>query len=535
MDSNRTRSAGHALVEQLVSHGVERVYGVPGESYLDVLDGLYEYRDQIQMVVTRQEGGAAMMAAAHGQLTGKPGVCMVTRGPGATNASIGVHIASQDASPMVLCIGQVPRDAMGQQSFQEVDYHAMFGGMAKEVLELNTPDRAVELVARAMNVAVSGEPGPVVLVLPEDVLLEQTTRALLPQRETMNAVPSEARLDEAARLLSTAERPVIIAAKTLWDHETSDCLQRLAERHEIPVASAVRRQDVLDNESPAYAGCLGLNTTPGLGALVSRADVVVFLGARADALTMAGVEFNDGPGERTKIIHVYPNENAIGRVYPVDIATTGSSKGFVQGIAEKVDRSAAGGDWYREMRGNFIDAMNETPETNSPGDYMAVFNRYFDADTIVTVGAGNYCRWPQRFRQYRRYDTQIGSYSGAMGYGVPAAVAAAFERPAQQVVAFAGDGCFLMNGQELSTIHRYQLNVFVVIVNNQKYETIRKHQDRQYPGRVSGTDLENPDFVKLAESYGGVARRVASAQEFDAALSELRPRDGLRVIEIEHF
>lgn len=535
MATARMRSAGHAIVEQLVEHGVTRVYGVPGESYLDVLDGLYECREQIDTIVTRQEGGAAMMAAAYGQVTGKPGVAMVTRGPGATNASIGVHIASQDAAPMVLFIGQIPTSVEQRQAFQEVDYVQMFGSIAKEVLEIRQGYRAPEIVARALNVASSGEPGPVVVVLPENVLLEQTDAPIRPVPHIADVTPSIDDIDRITTLLASAERPVILLDHLGWRPELEAPLRSFAETAKIPVVTAVRRTDMLDNDSPAFAGTLGLKTTPGIESRIAEADVLVLLAARPDGLTFANAELGTNEIDGQRIIQVYPDADVIGRVYPVELGVVAQIGPVLQALPTEIDGVEGRMAWYESMRAEYLRGLTVITPTNEPlaSEYMAAFNKHAAKDAIITVGAGNYTLWPQRHRQYVGYPSIIGSASGAMGYSVPAAVAAGFEYPERQVYAFAGDGCFMMNGQELSTMRRYGLNVMVVLVNNSKYGTIRTHQDREYPGRVSGTDLDNPDFAALARAYGAESRTTRTPAEFDAAMAELADKPGLRFIEID--
>jgi acetolactate synthase-1/2/3 large subunit len=558
------RSAGHAIVEQLLAFGIARVFAVPGESYLDVLDGLYEHRESIDLVITRQEGGAAMMAAAHGQLTGSPGICMVTRGPGATNASIGVHVAGQDASPMVLFIGQVPTAVNGRRAFQEVDYRLMFAGLAKEVVVIDRPERATELTAYALTLAVSGEPGPVVVVLPEDTLVEPTTAPVVPRLPRPDPQPAIHELERAAALLAQAHRPLVIAGSDHWDVGTARLLAEFGESSGIPVATVVRRQHALDNDSEAYVGTLGLNTTAGLDALVQRADVVLLLGARPDGLSMANADllFASDPGRR--FIHVYPSSDVIGRIYPAHVGVVAKPGAFLEGLANLAADpaaavpEAAGGQvpgeqapggavpeaaasaaeraaWLAELRANYLAVSRPdpaAPETPAAAVYMDVFNRHFDADTVMTVGAGDYAAFPQRYHRYRAYPSQVASQSGSMGFGVPAATAAALALPGRQVVCFAGDGCLLMNGQELATIARYGLNVLVVLVNNSRFGTIRRHQDGRYPGRVSGTDLVNPDFIAYAGSFGARTARVGTPEEFDAALAELATVPGLRFVEV---
>ncbi|MGB3374837.1 MAG: thiamine pyrophosphate-dependent enzyme [Microbacterium sp.] len=533
MNSTAPRIAGHAIVEQLVAFGVDRVFGVPGESYLDVLDGLYEHSDQIEMVVTRQEGGAAIMAATHGQITGTPGVCLVTRGPGATNASIGVHIASQDASPMILLIGQIPRRVEGRHAFQEVDYQAMFGSIAKEVLEINLPQRAPEIIARALTVAVSGQPGPVVVVLPEDVLLEETDAPIIPKHPRPVPQPEVAAVERAVVLLSTAKTPLIVAGDIGWNAEARELLTSFAERSHIPVVTTARRQDVVDNDSPAYVGTLGLRTTIGLDQRVAEADTVVFLATRADPLTLANADLHFASNPCRRYVHVYPDADSIGMVYPADVPIVSAPLPFLCALPEQIAPRPERDDWFNRMQQGYVEALQAAAQEEPAASYMGVFDTHFGPDTVITVGAGNYTGFAQRHHRYGRYRSQLGSLSGAMGVGIPAATAAAFAMPDRDVVAFAGDGCFLMNSQELSTISRYGLNVLVLVINNSVYGTIREHQQRRYPGRPSGTDLENPDFVKLAGAYGARAARVTTPDEFDAALAELAQAKGLRLIEID--
>lgn len=533
MTPNPSRIAGHAIVEQLVAFGIDRVFGVPGESYLGVLDGLYEHRDEIEMIITRQEGGAAIMAATHGQVTGRPGVCLVTRGPGATNASIGVHVASQDASPMVLLIGQVPRRALGRNGFQEVDYQAMFGTLAKEVLEINLASRAPELIARALTVAVSGEPGPVVVVLPEDVLLDETDAPIVPRHPRPDPQPGAAEIACAVELLSAAESPLIIAGSVGWDADTGVLLRAFAEASGIPVATAVRRQDVIDNDSPAYIGTLGLRTTIGLESLVSEADTILFLAARPDALSLANTDLHFLTDPNRRFVHVYPDADVIGRVYPVEVPIVASPKAFLQALPAGIPATPARAAWLARLQAHYAWALDAAAREEPAASYMRMFDRHFGGDVLTTVGAGNYTAWAQRHHRYTRFPSQIGSHSGAMGVGIPAAAAAGLAMPGRTIVAFAGDGCLLMNGQELSTIARYGLDVLVVLVNNAKYGTIRDHQERRFPDRVVGTDLDNPEFVRFAEAFGARAIRVTTPAEFDEALAELATTKGLRFVEVD--
>ncbi|WP_019546025.1 thiamine pyrophosphate-dependent enzyme [Streptomyces sulphureus] len=529
------RPGGHAVVEQLLEHGVDRAFGVPGESYLAVLDGLYEHREAIDMVVTRQEGGAAMMAAAHGRLTGRPGVCLVTRGPGATNASIGVHVASQDASPMVLFVGQVPRSRRGTRAFQEIDYAAMFGTVAKEVVEIDLPERVPELVARALTTAVAGEPGPVVVVLPEDVLTERTTAPVIPHRPSARSQPYPADTERAVELLTTARSPVVIVGRCGWSEAGLERLRTFAESSAIPVATTVRCQDLIDNSSPAYVGTLGLRTTPGLDRRLEGADLVVLLGTRPDALSAAELPLKGGSGsaEGPAVVHVYPEPTVLAHTFPSELAIAASPEAFLETLPENLERSSEREEWCAALRRRLVEGYDMGAADEQAAAFMRVFDKHAPTDAVLTMGAGNYTAWAQRHHRYTVYPSQVATQSGAMGYGVPAAVAAAFAQPDRKVVAFAGDGCFLMTGQELATMARYRLDVLTVVVNNSRYGTIRDHQERHYPGRVSGTGLTNPDFVQLAQSFGAAAARVGTAEEFSDALAKLLDTPGPSLIEIE--
>lgn len=551
------REGGHALVEQLVASGVTRVFGVPGESYLSVIDGLYDHTDDIEIIVTRQEGGAAMAAAAHGALTGEPGICMVTRGPGATNASIGVHVAKQDASPMVLFIGQIPRDHQHRESFQEVNYRQMFGDLAKEVIEINTVERVPELTVRALNAAVSGEPGPVVVVLPEDMLVEQTDAPLKSRTTPAPVLPDAHSVQEAHRLLSEAEKPLIILGSTGYAPELGPLVTDYCERNGIALAAAHRRMHLVDNSSPAYAGTFEFGRSV-LENNADEADVIFFLGSRPDPNT--GEEWENyrggaangqaGPG----VIHVYPDPNVIGRFFPAHVGTAASPLEFMRALVEHEGGASAGaggsaaaagggeaGDsaladtrraWQKKLHDDWAGYIERNLQTSLGGPFMQKFNARFDAETIITNGAGNYTAWVQKNRTYSTYPSHIASQSGSMGYGIPAALAAALEHRDRTVVTFAGDGCFMMNGQELATMAANNLDVLVIVVNNSLYGTIHMHQEREYPGRPVFTSLDNPDFAALGAAYGARTAKVSTPEEFDAALAEFASAPGLRFIEV---
>lgn len=554
------REGGHALVEQLVASGVTRVFGVPGESYLSVIDGLYDHTDDIEIIVTRQEGGAAMAAAAHGALTGEPGICMVTRGPGATNASIGVHVAKQDASPMVLFIGQIPRDHQHRESFQEVNYRQMFGELAKEVIEINTVERVPELTVRALNSAVSGEPGPVVVVLPEDMLVEQTDAPLKSRTTPTPVLPDAHSVQEAHRLLGEAEKPLIILGSTGYAPELGPLVTDYCERNGIALAAAHRRMHLVDNSSPAYAGTFEFGRSV-LENNADEADVIFFLGSRPDPNT--GEEWENyrggaANGQAASVIHVYPDPNVIGRFFPAHVGTAASPLEFMRALVEHEGGASAGaggsaaaagggaagggaGDsalagarraWQKKLHDDWAGYIERNLQTSLGGPFMQKFNARFDAETIITNGAGNYTAWVQKNRTYSTFPSHIASQSGSMGYGIPAALAAALEHRDRTVVTFAGDGCFMMNGQELATMAANNLDVLVIVVNNSLYGTIYMHQEREYPGRPVFTSLDNPDFAALGAAYGARTAKVSTPEEFDAALAEFASAPGLRFIEV---
>lgn len=524
------RIGGHAVVDQLLAHGTDLAFCVPGESYLAVLDGLHDARDRLKLITARQEGGAALMAAAYGKLTGRPGVCLVTRGPGATNASIGVHVAHQDASPMVLLVGQVPTRHLGRRAFQEVDYQQMFGALAKDVIQITDADRVPELVARAFHTAVSGEPGPVVVALPEDVLTTETDAPVVDPAPPVRPGASAADAARFADALVRAERPLLVVGGSGWTAPAGEQVRAFAEAAGIPVASAVRHQDIVDNRSANYAGTLGLNTTPGLAAAAGEADVIAFLGTRPDALTVGDFGLLTVPQAAQRILHVHPDPDVLHHVYRADLAIAAGPAEFAAAlpVPPAAERSA----WTVRLRENYLRGLETAANTGTdPVPYMKALNDRLPADAILTAGAGNYTGWAQRHHRFTAYPSQLAPQAGAMGYGLPAAVAAKLTCPDRAVVAFAGDGCLLMTGQELATAARYGLDLLVVVVNNSRYGTIRDHQDKRYPGRVSGTDLVNPDFVAYAQAFGATAARAHTPAEFAAALDQVLGQ-GLALIEI---
>ncbi|WP_153393721.1 thiamine pyrophosphate-dependent enzyme [Ornithinicoccus halotolerans] len=523
------RLGGHAVVDQLLQEGVDLAFCVPGESYLAVLDGLHDVQDRLRLITCRHEGGAAMMAAAYGKLTGRPGVCLVTRGPGATNASSGVHVASQDGAPMVLLVGQVPTTALGRGAFQEVDYGQMFGGLVKEVVTVRSADRLPEQVARAVTVAVAGRPGPVVVELPEDLLEEQTAAPVVAARPRPQAVPDPAQLAGVAQQLRAAERPLVLVGGSGWTPEAVADLRTWTEREGLPVATCVRQQDLLDNASPSYVGTLGLNTTPGLGERVSGCDVVLLLGADPDPLTAADGGWLSAPSPHQRVLHVHPEPARPQRVYRADVAVTADVAPALAVLAEQAEPRPPS-EWAAELRRRYEEELAQ--DRGEPAAYLRGLREVLPAGTVMSGGAGAYTRWPQRYHQFSVYPSQLGTQSGSMGFGLPAAIAAALVHPDRPAVAWAGDGCFLMTGHELATAVRYELDVTVVVVNNGRLGTIRAHQDARFPGRVSGTDLTNPDFAALAEAYGAPGHLVDGPDSFARALRETRQHPGPALIEI---
>jgi acetolactate synthase-1/2/3 large subunit len=524
------RLAGHALVEALIAQGVDTVFGVPGESYLAVLDGFHEHRDRIRFIACRHEGGASFMADAQGKLSGRPGVCFVTRGPGATNASIGVHTAFQDSTPMVLFVGQVAGDQRDREAFQELDYRQVFGpgtlGMAKWVGEVHDAERLPEYVARAFHTALQGRPGPVVLVLPEDMLTRPTAAAVLPCVDPALAWPAPGALRDVRTMLLAAQRPFVIVGGSGWDAASCDALQRFAEGWNLPVGCAFRFQDLFDNRHPNYAGDVGIGINPRLAQRVADADLVLAIGARLGEMTTGGYTLLQAPRPKQKLIHVHAGAEELGRVYAADLLLQASMACAAKALETLAPPTALAWDEWTASAGADYEANLVAPPVE-PLDMAVVvktMQRLAPADTVYTNGAGNYSGWLHRYCRYPGVQhhgrTQLAPTSGAMGYGVPAAVAAALLYPQRTVVNLAGDGDFLMTGQELATASAYGAKRLVsVVVDNGTYGTIRMHQEREFPGRVSGSDLFNPDFAALAHAYGWRAERVDTTAQFEPAFA----------------
>ncbi len=512
------RSGGHLLVESLVALGARQSFGVPGESYLDVLDALHDTQGTLDFTLCRNEGGAAFMAAAYGKLTGTPGICFVTRGPGATNASIGVHTARQDSSPMILFVGQVGTDQKGREAFQELDYRAVFGSLAKWAVEIDHVDRIPEILSRAWTTALSGRPGPVVVALPEDMLTSMTPKDPLTKAvDVQEAAPSQTAMEQAMQLLQTAVRPLIILGGNTWTEHGSEGLKRFAEASDIPVLAAFRYQDRFDNYSQTYCGDAGVGMVPHVADLIRNADVLLGIGIRFGEMTTGAYQLFDVPVPKQKIIHVHASDLELGKIYQPDLAIQCGVNEFAMAL------SPVKGDWANwRADGRAKRRVAEVaPEQPSPVDMGAVcrhLTKVLDEDVIVTNGAGNFAVWPSRYLNYGPKARLLAPQSGAMGYGVPASIAAKIAHPDKQVICFAGDGDFQMNCQELATAVQAGAAPIILILNNGVYGTIRAHQEKHYPGRVSGTNMNvNPDFSALAKAYGMHGERVDVTEDFAAA------------------
>ena len=536
--STQTRTGGQILVDQLKIHGTDLAFCVPGESYLPVLDALYENRDAIRLITCRHESGAANMAEAYGKLTGRPGICFVTRGPGATNASIGVHTAFQDSTPMILFIGQVGSDFVEREAFQEIDYRRMFGQMTKWVAQIDRADRIPEFVAHAFQVATSGRMGPVVLALPEDMLSATAEIANARPWQRIETSPGEQALARLSSLLQNAQRPFVIAGGSGWNSAACANLLQFAETQDIPVGCAFRFQDLFDNAHPNYAGDVGIGINPKLAARIKAADLVIALGPRLGEMTTSGYTLFD-PANTTQpaqtLVHIHAGAEELGRVYQADLMINATMAAMAHALAAMPRVTSA--DVAPNVHEANADYQAWQAQKTIPGavqmwDVMQHLESVLAIDAILTNGAGNYATWVHRFHRYRGFRTQLAPTSGAMGYGVPAAIAAKALHPDRVVVAFAGDGCFLMTGQELATAVQYQLNVIFIVVNNNMYGTIRMHQERAFPGHVYGTALTNPDFAAYARAFGASGEVVETTAEFAPAFARAMNAGKPALIEI---
>lgn len=513
------RSGGQLVVDSLVAYGVDRVYCVPGESYLTVLDALHD-APSIETITCRQEGGAAMMAEADGKLTGRPGICMVTRGPGATNASAGLHVAHQDSTPMILFIGQVDRGAMERGAFQEIDYRRMFGEVAKWVAQIDRADRVQEMVARAFAVATSGRQGPVVLALPEDMLDEVAVAVELAPPSRLETYPSHEQMNEIAARMQAAERPLVILGGTGWDKGTCAAVQKFAEESGVPVAASFRRQDLFDNDHPNFIGDVGVGLNPKLRQRIEQSDLLLVIGSRLGEMVTGGYSMIAIPQPKRAMIHVLSGPEELGRVYQPALAINATPRGFAKGLkAISVKPKYSWRDWLSAGRAEYEAWQKPVtiPGSVQMGPIVHWLRAHLPDDAVITNGAGNFSVWVHRFFRFRTFGTQLAPTSGSMGYGYPAAVAAKIRHPDRAVVCVAGDGDFMMTGQELATAVQYGAGVIVVLVDNGMYGTIRMHQERNFPARTVATDLKNPDFAMLARAYGANGETVERTEDFAPA------------------
>ncbi|GFE64993.1 thiamine pyrophosphate-binding protein [Litoreibacter roseus] len=529
-----SRHGGQILADQLAIQGVKRVFSVPGESFLAALDGLYD--SGIENVVCRQEGAAAMMAEAHGKLTNTPGVLFVTRGPGATNASSGIHVARQDSTPMVVFVGQIARGHRDREAFQEVDYRAMFGPLAKWVTEVDQTARLPEYIARAFSVAMSGRPGPVVLALPEDML---SGHADTPDRPKVVLSQAKAHMIDAERIahaMEQAERPLVIAGGPGWSVTASDNLATFAAAFDVPVAVPFRRQDYLDNRHVCYVGDLGVGMNPALAAKLKDADFLLALGTRLGDIATGSYELMDPAATGKTICHVHPEPEMPGLVYHADIPITANASAVLTELtALSPSQKVSWAKWRAGARAAYEtwQAPQETPGSVKMEQVIAHLSETLPENAILTNGAGNYAAFLHRYFTFKKSKTQLAPTSGSMGYGFPAAIAAKLQHPDVPVICLAGDGCFQMTLNEMSTAIQHGAAVVVIVANNGKYGTIRMHQEKTYPGRVSGTELSNPDFAALARAYGGMGQTVERTEDFPAALDNALAAGTLAVIELK--
>ena len=529
------RTGGQLIVDALEANGVERVFCVPGESYLAVLDALYD--SPIHTVVCRQEGGAAMMADCEGRLTGKPGICFVTRGPGATNASAGVHIARQDSNPMILFIGQIARGFREREAFQEVDYKAFYGSIAKWVVEIDDAARIPELVTRAFAVATSGRPGPVVISLPEDMLIDEVDAPTPQAYSPVETRPGEPEIEALQALLEKAERPFVILGGTRWSEQAVKLMCASLARWSLPVGCSFRRQALCDQLHSSYAGDVGIGVDPKLGKYIKQADLVLLVGCRLGEMPSSDYTLLKSPYPDQTMVHVHPDPHELGRVYRPTVAINATPASFANAFARTAPtKTPAWANRTEELHQSYLEWS--TPPSTGPGKVhmgpiMAHLGEVLPEDVVICNGAGNFAIWMHRFYRHRRFATQAAPTSGSMGYGLPAGVAAKHIFPEREVIVWAGDGDFLMHGQEFATAVQYGLPIIVVILNNGIYGTIRMHQEREYSGRVSGTDLTNPDFATYARAFGGHGETVEKTADFAPAFERARASGKPSIIEIK--
>jgi acetolactate synthase-1/2/3 large subunit len=530
----KVRHGGRILADALVGHGVQLAFGVPGESYLPVLDGFYDVRDKLKFVICRQEGGASYMAEAYGKLTGQPGVLFVTRGPGATNGAVGVHTAFQDSTPMVVFVGQVGNEFIEREAFQEIDYRRMYGPMTKWVAQIDRVERIPEYVNHAFHTAMAGRPGPVLLALPEDALFAQAAVADVPRYQTVRAAPAPADMAKLRAMLQAAERPFVILGGGGWDRASCDALRAWLEASQLAAGTSFRCQDLLDNRSGAFAGDVGIGINPKLAQRVREADVVLVIGARLGEMTTSGYTLFEAPVPAQKLIHVHGGAEELGRVYSATLPINAGMARFVEALSQVKLEGAKWAGRTRQARDEYLawSQVQPMPGKLHYGEVVKWLDANLPEDAIIAGGAGNFSGWVHRYFRYKGFRTQLGSTNGSMGCGLPAAVAAKLAAPQRTVLAITGDGDFLMTGQELATAAQYGAPVITLVVNNGMYGTIRMHQEREYPGRISGTELQNPDFAAFARAFGGHGEVVETTDQFAPAFERARASGKPALIEL---
>jgi acetolactate synthase-1/2/3 large subunit len=531
----KTRHGGRILADALAAQGTKLAFGVPGESYLPVLDGMHDLQDRLRFIICRQEGGASYMAEAYGKLTGEPGVLFVTRGPGATNGAIGVHTGLQDSTPMVIFIGQVPNEFAEREAFQEIDYRRMYGQMAKWVGQIDRVERIPEYVSHAFHAAVAGRPGPVVLALPEDTLFSEAAVADAPKHHVVRPAPAPSQIEELKRLLEKAQTPFVLLGGGGWDGNTTKKLQAWVEANGLPVGTSFRCQDLFDNRSPNYVGDVGIGINPKLAQRLKEADVLLVIGARLGEMTTSAYTLVEAPVPQQSLVHVHAGAEELGRVYRPVLAINSGNAQFVDALSKISFANPAWKERTATARQEFLEWTKPQPMPGAVhyGEIIRWLSEHLPEDAIIAGGAGNFAGWLHRHFRYKGFRTQLGSTNGSMGYGYPAAVAAKLAHPERTVFALCGDGDFLMTGQEIATAAQYGASFVAMVVNNGIYGTIRMHQEREYPGRVYGTELRNPDFAAYARAFGGHGETVARTADFAAAYERAAASGKPAIIELK--
>jgi acetolactate synthase-1/2/3 large subunit len=529
------RHGGKVLTSQLEAQGASAAFTVPGESFLAALDGLHD-SNRIKTIICRQEGGAAMMAEAWGKITGKPGVCFVTRGPGAANAMSGLHVAQQDSTPMVLFVGMPALGHEDREAFQEIDVKRLFSSFVKWAGVIRQTERIPEYVSRAFHVASSGRPGPVVLGLPEDMLAADCDATDAKPARIADAQPSAADMELLGEKLANASRPVMIIGGPGWSSEIGNAIQAFAERFDMPVAPAFRYQDYIDNRHPNHVGCAGIGIDPKLAAAIKSADLLIVIGARLGEMTTSQCSLLDIPNPKQFLVHVHPAPDELGTVYRADMPIAATAGAFVSALARlTAPKQKPWSKLRAELRSSYEESLNpiQLPGSVKLAEVVRTVSRMLPEDGIVTNGAGNYAAFVHRYFEYKAYRTQLAPTSGSMGYGLPAAIAAKLAFPSRAVVNFQGDGCFLMTGQEIATAAQYGLPIVNIVANNGTYGTIRMHQEREYPNRVIGTTLVNPDFAAYGRSFGAEGVTIENTKDFAPAFSDALERNRPTIIELK--